>query len=67
MTARGYFPLYTVACFHNDCAYRYTDVDDLGDMADKLFEAADSLYLEAKARNFLFIDLPPIDRSPAGT
>lgn len=31
----------------------------------KLFELQEYLY-NAGARNFLFIDLPPIERSPAG-
>lgn len=31
-----------------------------------LFEVQDKLY-KTGARNFLFIDVPPIERSPAGT
>ncbi|KAJ8088933.1 hypothetical protein PM082_014180 [Marasmius tenuissimus] len=38
----------------------------LSDIVSKILEAAQRLYDEAAARNFLFIDVPPIDRSPSG-
>jgi len=44
----------------NDCAWDVEVADSVG----KLFEDHESLY-EAGARNFLFIDVPPIARSPA--
>jgi hypothetical protein len=43
--------------------YRYGD--DHAKNMEKLFSLQDALY-EAGARNFLFIDVPPIHRSPAG-
>lgn len=44
-------------------AYRYTS--NPSHSLEVLFKAQEDLY-EVGARNFLFIDVPPIDRSPAG-
>ncbi|KAK1221482.1 hypothetical protein PQX77_015716 [Marasmius sp. AFHP31] len=38
----------------------------LSDIVSKIPEAAQRLYDEAGARNFIFVDVPPIDRSPSG-
>ncbi|CAL1704185.1 unnamed protein product [Somion occarium] len=48
----------------NDCAFIATE-KNIRDSMDKLFEQQDHLYVLG-ARNFLFIDVPPIHRSPAG-
>ncbi|CAL1704183.1 unnamed protein product [Somion occarium] len=47
----------------NDCAFIATE-KNIRDSMDKLFEQQDHLYVLG-ARNFLFIDVPPIHRSPA--
>lgn len=47
----------------NDCAF--TNNESAPGLVDTLFELQDSLYA-AGARNFLLIDLPPLERSPAG-
>ncbi|KAJ6561589.1 hypothetical protein B0H10DRAFT_1844566 [Mycena sp. CBHHK59/15] len=46
----------------NDCGR--TDEDDLDEIVEKILDAAHRLYTKAGARDFIFIDLPPIDRSP---
>ncbi|KAL0564672.1 hypothetical protein V5O48_017373 [Marasmius crinis-equi] len=38
----------------------------LSEIVKKIPEASDRLYTEAGARNFIFFDVPPTDRSPAG-
>ncbi|KAI0831318.1 hypothetical protein BC628DRAFT_1353198 [Trametes gibbosa] len=48
----------------NDCAR--LDIDDIPAVLDDLFEEQGQLY-NVGARNFLFIDVPPIHRSPVGT
>ncbi|TFY72677.1 hypothetical protein EVG20_g339 [Dentipellis fragilis] len=47
----------------NDCAYVDTEEETQG-LIDTLFGFQEQLY-EWKARNFLFINVPPINRSPA--
>ncbi|KAJ7596294.1 hypothetical protein C8J56DRAFT_1000652 [Mycena floridula] len=49
----------------NDCGR--TEEDDLEEIVEKILDAAHQLYIRAGARNFIFIDVPPIDCSPAGT
>ncbi|KAL7280841.1 hypothetical protein ACG7TL_005785 [Trametes sanguinea] len=41
-----------------------TDVDELEPIVDTIFDAAHDLYVKAGARNFVFIDVPPVHRSP---
>ncbi|PPR04742.1 hypothetical protein CVT24_006901 [Panaeolus cyanescens] len=36
------------------------------DIIEKIIHSADILYTRAGARNFIFVDVPPIDRSPRG-
>ena len=43
-----------------------TDSDDVADIFKKLFAEITKLYVKAGARNFVIIDVPPIDRSPQG-
>ncbi|KAK7054762.1 hypothetical protein VNI00_003225 [Paramarasmius palmivorus] len=45
----------------NDCAYSH----EHGDSVKWLFSLQKKLYSEAGARNFMFIDVPPVHRSPA--
>lgn len=40
------------------------DEDDIPSLVEKLMDAAHDLYVKAGARNYLFIDIPPVDRSP---
>ncbi|KAA1471102.1 hypothetical protein DENSPDRAFT_837027 [Dentipellis sp. KUC8613] len=47
----------------NDCAYVGTE-EGIQGLIDTLFGFQEQLY-ESKARNFLFVNVPPIDRSPA--
>ena len=49
-----------------DCSSFILGEEPIGRLIDKLFELQLDLY-DAGARNFLLIDLPPINRSPAGT
>ncbi|RPD74508.1 hypothetical protein L226DRAFT_582184 [Lentinus tigrinus ALCF2SS1-7] len=46
----------------NDCGA--TDEDDLDEIVEKLLDAAHDLYVKAGARNFIFMDVIPIDRTP---
>jgi hypothetical protein len=48
----------------NDCGR--TPSDELQSILETLFDAVHDLYVKAKARNFVFINVPPIDRSPGG-
>ncbi|KAI9068305.1 carbohydrate esterase family 16 protein, partial [Trametes sanguinea] len=48
----------------NDCGR--SDEDELDPIVETIFDAAHDLYVKAGARNFLFIDVPPIHRSPQG-
>ncbi|TDL18023.1 hypothetical protein BD410DRAFT_901086 [Rickenella mellea] len=49
----------------NDCSR--TDVENLDEIVQSLFEdGVDQVYAKAGAQNFLFIDVPPQDRSPGG-
>ncbi|CCL98375.1 uncharacterized protein FIBRA_00370 [Fibroporia radiculosa] len=46
----------------NDCGR--SSSDELQPIVESMFDAVHKLYVKAGARNFLFIDIPPIDRSP---
>ncbi|KAI0371723.1 hypothetical protein BV20DRAFT_159228 [Pilatotrama ljubarskyi] len=46
----------------NDCGQ--TDEDDLEPHMETLMDAAHDLYVKAGARNFIFIDVPPMGRFP---
>ncbi|TFK85888.1 carbohydrate esterase family 16 protein [Polyporus arcularius HHB13444] len=46
----------------NDCGA--TDEDDLDEIVEKLMDAAHDLYVKAGARNFVFVDVIPMDRTP---
>jgi hypothetical protein len=48
----------------NDCGG--VDYDEAEPLIDRLMDAVHDLYVKANARNFLFVDLPPVDRSPQG-
>lgn len=48
----------------NDCGT--TECDGLESIVETLFDALHNLYVKAGARNFVLIDVPPIDRSPQG-
>ena len=48
----------------NDCAGN--DIDDLETIVEAILNVAHDLYVKATARNFVLIDLPPINRSPQG-
>ncbi|THU92330.1 hypothetical protein K435DRAFT_829659 [Dendrothele bispora CBS 962.96] len=48
----------------NDCGN--TEECLLSDIVENIIQYADRLYSEAGARKFIFIDVPPIDRSPGG-
>ena len=45
---------------------RRVELEDIPATLDELFEEQELLY-QAGARNFLFIDVPPIHRSPVGS
>lgn len=40
--------------------------EDLSSLVEVLFDAIHQLYTSATARNFILVDIPPTDRSPAG-
>ncbi|TFK65271.1 hypothetical protein BDN72DRAFT_860747 [Pluteus cervinus] len=46
----------------NDCGR--TDDDELEAIVETILDATHTLYIKAGARRFIFIDVPPIDRSP---
>lgn len=45
---------------------RHVDEYELEPIVEKLFDALHDLYVKVSARYFLLIDLPPMERSPAG-
>lgn len=47
----------------NDCGT--TDADELESVIETVIDAIHKLYVKIGARNFLLIDVPPINRSPA--
>lgn len=49
----------------NDCGTA-DSADDLEAVVEAVFDALHDLYIKAKARHFVLIDVPPIDRSPQG-
>jgi len=48
----------------NDCGN--TDRDELDPIIEKIFDTLHHLYVKTKARSFVLINVPPIDRSPQG-
>ncbi|KAI0770380.1 hypothetical protein C8Q74DRAFT_1218730 [Fomes fomentarius] len=46
----------------NDCGSN--DADELESIVENVFDAVHNLYVKAGARNFVLVDVPPIDRSP---
>ncbi|EIN03914.1 hypothetical protein PUNSTDRAFT_109062 [Punctularia strigosozonata HHB-11173 SS5] len=55
--------LYVLFLGVNDCGR--TEEDELEAIIEGIFDAVHDLYVKAGARNFLFVDVPPKDRSPA--
>ena len=49
----------------NDCGGRPSD--ELEPAVEVIFDTLHDLYVGVGARNFVLIDVPPIDRSPGGT
>ena len=49
----------------NDCGSN--DNDDLEPIVEGIGDALHDLYAKAGARNFVLVDVPPINRSPQGT
>jgi hypothetical protein len=43
-----------------------TDADELELIFEQIFDTMHDLYIKWKARSFLLIDVPPIQRSPGG-
>ncbi|KAF9519030.1 carbohydrate esterase family 16 protein [Hydnum rufescens UP504] len=54
--------LYVIWLGINDCGC--TSADELEDILDYLSDIVHTLYVKAGARNFLLVDVPPLDRSP---
>jgi len=54
--------LYVLWLGINDCGN--ASADELEDVLDALFDIVHALYVKAGARNFLLMDVPPLDRSP---
>jgi len=48
----------------NDCGR--TPPDELEPIVEAIFDVLHDLYVKFGARNFVIIDIPPIDRSPGG-
>lgn len=48
----------------NDCGT--SECDELDSVVEMIFDALHDLYVKVGARNFILIDVPPIDRSPEG-
>ncbi|KAI0755088.1 hypothetical protein C8Q80DRAFT_409820 [Daedaleopsis nitida] len=49
----------------NDCGSN--DLEELESIVDNVFDVVHDLYVKAGARNFILVDVPPIDRSPQAT
>ncbi len=49
----------------NDCGR--TSSDELEAIVEALLGTVHDLYIKAGARNFVLVDVPPIDHSPGGT
>jgi hypothetical protein len=45
---------------------RSVSTDELEDILEHLSDIVHTLYVKAGARNFLFVDVPPLDWSPGG-
>lgn len=48
----------------NDCGS--TDSDELEFVIETILDTVHDLYVKAGARKFIFVNVPPIDRSPQG-
>ena len=48
----------------NDCGR--TSSDELEPIVEAIFDTLHDLYVKVGARNFVLIDVPPINRSPGG-
>ena len=48
----------------NDCGSN--DVDELDSIVETVLDAFHTFYVKAGGRNFVLVDVPPIDRSPQG-
>ncbi|KZV76033.1 carbohydrate esterase family 16 protein [Peniophora sp. CONT] len=48
----------------NDCGQTDTETDELDSVVETLLDGAHSLYTKAGARNFVFLDVAPMDRTP---
>jgi hypothetical protein len=51
---------------HSYYTVRRMSADELEDVVEILFDAMHELYVKAGARNFLIVDVPPLDCSPGG-
>ena len=59
--------LFSVGFLGINDVMRGTNPDELDPIIDKIVdEALHGLYVKAGARNFVVIDVPPVDRSPQG-
>ncbi|KDQ56113.1 carbohydrate esterase family 16 protein [Jaapia argillacea MUCL 33604] len=56
--------LYVIWIGINDCGRTWED--DLEEIMEVVSDALHDLYVKAGARNFLLVDVPPMDRSPGG-
>ena len=56
------FPVFFLGI--NDCGR--TEEDDLESIVETMFDGVHDLYIKAGARNFVFVDVPPMDRFPGG-
>ena len=66
-TARGVIKRFFCTVFFlgiNDCGG--VPGEDLSSLVDVVFDAIHQLYIDVNARNFILVDVPPTDRSPAG-
>ncbi|VDB97155.1 unnamed protein product [Peniophora sp. CBMAI 1063] len=48
----------------NDCGQLDTDTDDLDSVVEILLDGVHDLYIKAGARNFVFLDVAPMERTP---
>ncbi|KAG0695381.1 hypothetical protein DFH29DRAFT_1030830 [Suillus ampliporus] len=56
---------YVLSISINDCGT--TEAEDLEPIIDVIFGAVHQLDISARARNFVIVDVPPLDRSPGGS
>jgi len=62
LVLKGENTVYFLSLGINDCGRTYSD--ELEPIVEAIFDTLHDLYVKVGARNFVLLDVPPIDRSP---